>query len=67
MAQSYELITQRLNTALWTLAAVGALLALVCMLVVRKLARHISQPVERLSASATRLAEGDYAMPVPYV
>lgn len=67
VAQSYELITQRLNTALWTLAAVGALLALVCMLVVRKLARHISQPVERLSASATRLAEGDYAMPVPYV
>ncbi len=67
VAQSYDLITQRLNDALWMLAAVGTLLALVCMLVVRKLARHISQPVERLSASATRLAEGDYAMPVPYV
>ena len=67
VAQSYELITERLNQALWMLAAVGALLALVCMLVVRKLARHISQPVERLSTSAARLAEGDYAMPVPYV
>ncbi|WP_162250383.1 SpoIIE family protein phosphatase [Pseudoxanthomonas sp. Root630] len=67
VAQSYDLITERLNQALWMLAAVGTLLALVCMLVVRKLARHISQPVERLSASAARLAEGDYAMPVPYV
>ena len=67
VAQSYDLITERLNQALWMLAAVGTLLALVCMLVVRKLARHISQPMERLSASAARLAEGDYAMPVPYV
>ncbi|HEY1036520.1 MAG TPA: SpoIIE family protein phosphatase [Pseudoxanthomonas sp.] len=67
VAQSYDLITERLNQALWMLAAVGTLLALVCMLVVRKLARHISQPVERLSASAARLAEGDYAKSVPYV
>lgn len=67
VAQSYDLITDRLAQALWLLAAIGALLALVCMLVVRKLAHHISQPVEGLSAAAARLAQGDYAMPVPHV
>lgn len=67
VAQSYDLIVARLSNALWMLAAVGALLALVCMLVVRKLARHISQPVEGLSSAAARLAQGDYGTPVPYV
>lgn len=67
VAQSYDLIIDRLAQALWMLAAIGALLALVCMLVVRKLARHISQPVEGLSSSAARLARGDYEMPVPHV
>ncbi|MCF3972022.1 hypothetical protein, partial [Pseudomonas aeruginosa] len=55
VAQSYELVMARLTDALWQLAAVGALLALVCMLVVRKLARHVSQPVEGLSSAAARL------------
>ncbi|MEI2796195.1 SpoIIE family protein phosphatase [Pseudoxanthomonas sp. F11] len=67
VAQSYELVMARLTEALWQLAAVGALLALVCMLVVRKLARHVSQPVERLSSAAARLGRGEYDMPVPYV
>ena len=67
VAQSYELIMARLTEALWMLAAVGALLALLCMLVVRKLARHISQPVEGLSSSAARLAQGDYSAPVPFL
>lgn len=66
VAQSYDLIVARLNHALWLLAAAGALLALLCMLVVRKLAKHISLPVEGLSASATQLAQGDYDTPVPY-
>ena len=67
VAQSYELVMARLTDALWQLAAVGALLALVCMLVVRKLARHVSQPVEGLSSAAARLGRGEYDMPVPYV
>lgn len=67
VAQSYDLITARLTQALWLLVAIGTLLALVCMLVVSKLARHVSQPVEDLSSSAARLAQGDYDMPVPFV
>lgn len=66
VAQSYDLITDRLAQALWLLVAIGTLLALVCMLVVSKLARHISQPVEGLSAAAARLGQGDYATPVPH-
>lgn len=66
VAQSYALVIARLNQALLMLAAVGALLALLCMLVVRKLAKHISLPVEGLSASAAQLAQGDYDTPVPY-
>ncbi|MBA3928100.1 MAG: IcfG protein [Xanthomonas sp.] len=67
VAQSYDLITERLASALWMLVAIGTLLALVCMLVVRKLARHVSQPVEGLSLAAARLGHGDYDMPVPHV
>lgn len=67
VAQSYDLITDRLAQALWLLVAIGTLLALVCMLVVRRLAQHISQPVEGLSSAAARLAHGDYEMPVPHV
>ncbi len=66
VAQSYDLITERLASALWMLVAIGTLLALVCMLVVRKLARHVSQPVEGLSLAAARLGHGDYDMPVPH-
>ena len=67
VAQSYDLVTDRLAQALWLLVAIGALLALVCMLVVRRLAQHISQPVEGLSSAAARLACGDYDVPVPHV
>lgn len=67
VAQSYDLITDRLAQALWLLVAIGTLLALVCMLVVSKLARHISQPVEGLSSAAARLAHGDYDVPVPHL
>ncbi|MDR7068392.1 sigma-B regulation protein RsbU (phosphoserine phosphatase) [Pseudoxanthomonas japonensis] len=67
VAQSYDLITDRLAQALWLVVAIGTLLALVCMLVVRRLAQYISQPVEGLSSAAARLAHGDYEMPVPHV
>ncbi|MEJ1097269.1 MULTISPECIES: SpoIIE family protein phosphatase [unclassified Pseudoxanthomonas] len=66
VAQSYELIVARLNHALYLLIAVGVLLALICMLVVRKLARQISRPMERLSDSAAHLAQGHYETPVPH-
>lgn len=66
VAQSYKLIIARLNHALYLLIAVGVLLALICMLVVRKLARRISRPMERLSDSAAHLAEGHYETPVPH-
>lgn len=67
VAQSYDLITDRLSQALWRVVAIGTLLALVCMLGVSRLARHISQPVEGLSSAAARLARGDYGMPVPHL
>lgn len=66
VAQSYRLIVERLNQALWQLAAVGALLALISMLVVRRLAKRISRPVEHLAESTTRLACGEYDWPVPH-
>ncbi|HYM87163.1 MAG TPA: SpoIIE family protein phosphatase, partial [Pseudoxanthomonas sp.] len=66
VAQSYGLIVARLNQALWLLAAVGTLLALVCMLMVRKLAKRISLPMEQLSESTTRFARGQYDWPVPH-
>ncbi|MGH8026989.1 MAG: SpoIIE family protein phosphatase [Pseudoxanthomonas sp.] len=66
VAQSYQLIVARLNQALWQLAAVGMLLALISMLVVQRLAKRISRPVEHLAASTTRLAHGDYDWPVPH-
>ena len=67
VAQSYDLIIDRLAQALWLLVAIGTLLALICMLVVSRLARHISQPVEGLSSAAARLAHGDYGVPVPHL
>jgi len=66
VAQSYSLIVARLNQALWQLALVGILLALISTLVVRRLAKRISRPVEHLAASTTRLAHGDYEQPVPH-
>lgn len=66
VAQSYQLIVARLNQALWQLAAVGLLLALISMLVLRRLAKRISRPVEHLAESTTRLAQGEYDWPVPH-
>ena len=66
VAQSYQLIVARLNEALWLLAAVSALLALISMLVLRRLAKRISRPVEHLAESTTRLASGQYDWPVPH-
>lgn len=66
VAQSYERVMQRLNRTLGLLLAAGAVLALLCTLGVRKLARHISLPVERLAASAAQLAEGHYQSAVPF-
>ncbi|WP_162349591.1 SpoIIE family protein phosphatase [Pseudoxanthomonas gei] len=66
VAQSYSLIVKRLNRALWLLAAAGTALALLCMWVVRKLAKQISRPMEALAKAAARLGEGDYGTRVAH-
>ncbi len=66
VAQSYRLIVERLDRALYLLMAIGTLLALVSTLVVRQLAKRISRPVEHLAESTTRLARGQYDWPVPH-
>lgn len=66
VAQSYELIMARLYEALLMLCAIGGLLALISMLVVRQLAKRISRPVEHLVESTTQLARGEYDSAVPY-
>jgi sigma-B regulation protein RsbU (phosphoserine phosphatase) len=65
VAQSHALIAARTDQALLLLALGGLLVALVCTLVVNRLAGRIAKPVQRLSESAARLAEGDYDAPVP--
>ena len=54
VSQSYDQILAQLKQPLGLLMAVGALLALVCMLIVRRLARRISRPMEQLAESTTR-------------
>ncbi|MET0719173.1 MAG: SpoIIE family protein phosphatase, partial [Pseudoxanthomonas sp.] len=66
VAQSYKLIVGRLNRALWLVAAAGMVLALLSMLVARRLAKRISLPVEQLAESTIRLADGQYDWPVPH-
>ena len=66
VAQSYGLIVQRLNRALWLLVAVGTVLALACMWLVRKLAKQISRPMEQLAAAAARMGRGDYTSQVAH-
>lgn len=66
VSQSYDQIVAQLNQPLGLLIAIGALLALVCMLVVRRLARRISRPMEQLTLAAERFGAGDYATPVAH-
>ncbi|MFC3550461.1 SpoIIE family protein phosphatase [Lysobacter cavernae] len=66
VAQSYSLIIARLNRMLMVLAATGLLLAGLCMLLMRRLAGRIGQPVQQLATSATRLAQANYETPVPH-
>lgn len=66
VSQSYDQILAQLKQPLGLLMAVGALLALVCMLVVQRLARRISRPMEQLAESTTRFARGQYDWPVPH-
>src|SRR3546814_5801044 len=67
VAQSYRLIIARLNRALLLLLAAAAVLAVIGTLLVRRLAKQISLPVEQLAASATRLGQGEYDTPVAHV
>jgi sigma-B regulation protein RsbU (phosphoserine phosphatase) len=66
VAQSYELIVARLDRALYLLLAAGTVLALLSTLLMRRLAKRISRPVEHLAESTTRLARGEYDWPVPH-
>jgi sigma-B regulation protein RsbU (phosphoserine phosphatase) len=66
VAQSNNLVVARLNQALFVLLAAGTLLALLSTLVVRRLAKRISRPVEHLAESTSRLAQGQYDWPVPH-
>ncbi|MEO8365241.1 MAG: SpoIIE family protein phosphatase [Pseudoxanthomonas sp.] len=66
VAQSNNLVVARLNQALFVLLAAGTLLALLSTLVVRRLAKRISRPVEHLAESTSRLARGQYDWPVPH-
>ena len=66
VSQSYDQIVSKLNRPLGLLAATGVLLALVCTLLMRRLAKRISRPVEHLAESTSRLARGQYDWPVPH-
>ena len=66
VSQSYDQIVSKLGRPLGLLAATGMLLALLSTLVVRRLAKRISRPVEHLAESTTRLARGQYDWPVPH-
>ena len=66
VSQSYDQIVSKLYRPLGLLAAIGALLALVCTALVRRLAKRISRPVEHLAESTSRLARGQYDWPVPH-
>jgi sigma-B regulation protein RsbU (phosphoserine phosphatase) len=66
VSQSYSQIVSRMTWPLSLLVAIGAVLALISMLVVRRLAKRISRPVEQLAESTTRFARGQYDWPVPH-
>ncbi|WP_149196159.1 SpoIIE family protein phosphatase [Luteimonas suaedae] len=66
VAQSYALVVARLNRALYLLLAAGVLLALVSTLLVRRLARQVSRPVEQLAASAAQMGRGHYRTPIAH-
>ncbi|KRG71757.1 hypothetical protein ABB29_02920 [Pseudoxanthomonas dokdonensis] len=60
IGQSYSLVMARLHKALALLIVGGVLVALLCMFVVRKLAKRISRPMEELTESARYLEQGYY-------
>lgn len=66
VSQSYRLILSNVQKPLGLLTALGALLALISMLVVQRLARFISGPVEQLAESTSRFACGRYDWAVPH-
>ncbi|HEY5782533.1 MAG TPA: SpoIIE family protein phosphatase [Lysobacter sp.] len=66
VAQSYELIIERLNRTLMILGATGLALAGVCVLLMRRMAGRIGQPVQQLATSATHLAQANYESQVPH-
>lgn len=66
VSQSYRLILSNVQKPLGLLIALGALLALLSMLVVQRLARFISGPVEQLAESTSRFARGQYDWTVPH-
>lgn len=66
MSQSYDLIMLRLVHALLLLLGLGLALAIACMLLVNRLARRISQPVEELAAAAAWVGHGTFDQTVPH-
>jgi len=66
VTQSYAPVIARLNQAQYLLLTVGALLALVSTLLVRRLAKQVSLPVEQLAASAAQLGRGHYHTPIAH-
>ncbi|GAB3344368.1 SpoIIE family protein phosphatase [Marilutibacter aestuarii] len=66
VSQSRTLMMERAQQVLVLIALAGLLLSLVCMFVVRRLAKRIATPVQGLTESAARLATGDYDSPVGY-
>lgn len=64
VSQASSPITARLEHALWLLLAGGVLLTLVCMLLISRMSRRISQPLEQLTAAAAGMVEGHYETPV---
>lgn len=66
LSETHSQILSRVYKTLALVLAVGLFAALLCTLAVRWLASRISRPLEDLANSATHLANGDYAWPVPH-
>lgn len=66
VSQSQSLMLARAHQALVLIALAGLVLSLLCMFVVRRLAKRIATPVQALTASAARIAAGDYDSPMAH-